>query len=292
MIDFSQDSYWLKNAHIPICLLENIKIQSHTRENLALCDVQIDKGLLKQIIPANSQQVEGIDLAKKIILPCFIDSHTHLDKGHTTERSPNLQGDFETALTTIYDDKQYWYQEELFTRMDFGLKCSYAHGTIAVRTHLDSVGKDAHITWENLAQLQKKWQGKLIIQGVSLVSLDYFLTPEGKNLADKVAKFNGILGGVAYQNPQLEQQLEQIFSLALERNLDLDFHADETGKINSFCLQKIAEIALKYKFEGQIICGHCCNLSKQDNQQVQKTIDLVKQAKIGIISLPLCNLFL
>ena len=91
-INFLPDSYWLKNAHLPSCLLENATIDSSTRENLALCDLQIDNGVLKQIIPANSQENQGIDLQKKIILPCLIDLHTHLDKGHTTERSPNLQG--------------------------------------------------------------------------------------------------------------------------------------------------------------------------------------------------------
>ncbi|MDY7023343.1 MAG: amidohydrolase family protein, partial [Cyanobacteriota bacterium] len=46
------------------------------------------------------------------------------------------------------------------------------------------------------------------------------------------------------------------------------------------------------EFYGQIVCGHCCSLATQSPKQVQETIALVKQAGIGIISLPMCNLYL
>ncbi|MGB3496151.1 MAG: amidohydrolase family protein, partial [Elainellaceae cyanobacterium] len=38
--------------------------------------------------------------------------------------------------------------------------------------------------------------------------------------------------------------------------------------------------------------GHCCSLAVQPPEEVQATIDVVKEAGIGIVSLPLCNLYL
>ena len=81
-------------------------------------------------------------------------------------------------------------------------------------------------------------------------------------------------------------------NLATARNLDLDFHADENGDPNSICLQKIAETAIRQKFAGKITCGHCCSLAVQSAEVVKKTINLVQQANIGIVSLPMCNLYL
>lgn len=288
---FNQNSYRLKNAHLPSCLIDNESLKPQTRENLCLCDLEIENGNIKQILPAESLS-QGIDLQKKIILPCFLDVHTHLDKGHVCERSPNLTGDFATAINTIQHDTQFWHEEDLFLRMEFGLKCAYTHGTIALRTHLDSGGKEADISWRIWRELKEKWQDKLTLQAVSLVSLDYWLTEGGINLADKVAELGGILGGVAYTNPQLDLQLERVFQLAIERNLDLDFHADENDEIDSICLEKIAKTAIKFNFQGQIICGHCCSLAVQPIEQVKSTIELVKQANIAIVSLPMCNLYL
>lgn len=283
--------YWLKNAHIPTCLIVEEGFLPHTRENLSLCDIQIQEGKVTQIIPSSPDTI-GIDLHKGILLPCFVDIHTHLDKGHIFDRTPNLQGDFDSALKSVKEDSIYWNEEDLYKRMNFGLQCSYAHGTIALRTHLDCHDTQADITLRVWQQLREEWKDKITLQGVSLVSLDYFLTEAGVKLADKIAEIGGVLGGVAYMNPDIDRQLENIFKLAIERNLDLDFHADENGDMYSVCLQKIAKTALKTNFTNNILCGHCCSLSVQPQEVVHKTINLVREANINIVSLPMCNLYL
>lgn len=287
----NNDTFWLKNAHIPISLIVNQNFSPQTRENLCLCDLKIEQGIIAQIIPA-SEQNSGIDLQKGIVLPCFLDLHTHLDKGHIWERSPNLNGTFDHAITSVDQDNINWNFEDLYPRMEFGLKCSYAHGTNAIRTHLDCFGEQAKISLNVWQDLRTKWQDKIELQAVSLVTLDYFQTPEGVVLADQIAEVGGILGGVAYMNPEINSQLDTIFTLAQERGLDLDFHADENGDRHSICLQKISETAIKHRFRGKIICGHCCSLSVQNQAAIIRTIEIVKDAGIAIVSLPMCNLYL
>lgn len=292
MINHSR--YWLKNAHIPNCLLTTPPTHT-TREGLSLVDLEVVEGTINQIIPGSeaTSDLPVIDLAKKIILPCFIDCHTHLDKGHIWERSPNLEGTFDNALTTVKKDAQpYWDAEELYRRMEFGLKCAYAHGTKAIRTHLDSFGEQGKVTLEVFKSLRDKWQDKITLQAVCLVTLDYFFLPEGIALADQIAEAGGILGGVAYINPELDAQLDQVFLLAKQRGLDLDFHADENGEIDSICLQKIAEAALRHNFQGKILCGHCCSLAVQPEATAKQIISVVKEAGIAVVSLPMCNLYL
>ncbi|MDJ0686954.1 MAG: cytosine deaminase [Xenococcaceae cyanobacterium MO_188.B32] len=288
-------SYWLTNAHVPICSLAPNSFSSQTPEELCLVNIKIEQGTIGQILP-NSVSLDddiAINLQKSIVLPCFIDVHTHLDKGHIWQRSPNCDGTFATALATAIDDGQkYWQPEDLYPRMEFGLKCSYAHGTKAIRTHLDCFDRQADISLEVWQTLRSQWINKITLQAVSLVSLDYYQTDAGVALADKIADIGGILGGVAYMNPELDAQLDTVFKLATARNLELDFHADENGDPNSICLQKIAETAIRHQFTGKITCGHCCSLAVQSAEVVKQTIDLVRQAKIAIVSLPMCNLYL
>lgn len=291
---FSQNNYWLKNIHLPSYFLKDSYVTSKP-ENLALIDLEIENGKIKQIIPTQQKNSldNSINLNKSIILPCLIDCHTHLDKGHIWQRSPNLDGAFDNALdTAIKDAQKYWQAKDVYRRMEFGIKCSYAHGTIALRTHIDSYGEQAEISLNVFQQLKQKWQDKITLQAVSLVSLDYYQTEAGVALADQIAAIGGILGGVAFMNPELDSQLDTVFTLAKERNLDLDFHADENGDRNSICLQKIAEAAIRNQFTGKIICGHCCSLAVQSEEVVEKAIALVKQANLGVVSLPMCNLYL
>lgn len=291
----SSERYWLKNAHIPVSLLENEGFSPQTSEGLTLVNLEINDGNINRItstIPPEDN-IPVIDLKKKIILPCFIDMHTHLDKGHSWQRCPNHDGTFDSALKMVLEDsRREWRLEDVYRRMEFGVKCSYAHGTAAIRTHIDSFGQQAQISLTALGELQRQWAGKITLQAVSLVSLDYYQTSEGAALADKIAEFGGILGGVAYTNPDLQAQIDITFKLAQERGLNLDFHLDENGDPDSICLAAIARTAIKEQFDGQIICGHCCSLAVQSPEIIQETLNLVKNAGIAIVSLPMCNLYL
>ncbi len=303
MIPTSQN-YWIKNAQVPASLIVGGDF-NQTKEGLCLVDLEIAQGAIAQIVPAGNSaasDTQMIDWRKGQVWPCFVDMHTHLDKGHIWERcalmrpaslTPNPDGTFASALETVKTDREkYWQAEDVYRRLEFGLKCSYAHGTKAIRTHIDSFGEQAAISLSVFKALQTEWENRVTLQAVSLVTLDYYQTPEGVALADRIAEIGGILGGVAYMHPDLEAQLDTVFSLAKERGLDLDFHTDETDDPNSICLQKVAEAALRHEFTGQIVCGHCCSLAVQTPEVVAKTLDLVKQARIGIVSLPMCNLYL
>ena len=102
----------------------------------------------------------------------------------------------------------------------------------------------------------------------------------------------GILGGVSFPNPELDRQLDRLFAMAKERNLDLDFHSDESGDPTHRSLRQIGEAAQRHQFDGQVTCGHCCSLAVQSPEEVTRTIDSIKAANIGVVSLPLCNMYL
>lgn len=292
----SVDHYWLKNAHIPACLIEGQAITPQTREELCLVDLEINGDKILQILPAQKRDTgytPTIDLKQRIVFPCFVDLHTHLDKGHIWERSPNPDATFDKALeVSKADAKQYWTTEDVYRRMEFGIECSYAHGTKALRTHIDCAGKQAETSLEVFKILQQEWRDRVTMQAVSLVTLDYFQSDEGVALADKMAEIGGLIGGVAYKHPQLDDQLDTIFTLAKERGLSLDFHADENDDPDSRCLAAIAAAALRHNYIGKVVCGHCCSLALQDPEVVESTLQKVREAQIGIVSLPMCNLFL
>ncbi|NEZ65828.1 cytosine deaminase [Leptolyngbyaceae cyanobacterium CCMR0082] len=302
-----EDHYWLANGRIPVCFLENdtdlkpmpsLQAVPH-QEDLVAVDVEVRGGAIASIRPTGATDFppqpaieRQVDLQQGLIWPGFVDMHTHLDKGHIWPRCPNPNGTFMGALETVRQDHGNWHPDELYQRMEFGLKCSYAHGTQAIRTHLDSFGPLGKTNFTVFDQLRRQWSDRLTLQAVCLVSLDYFLTPDGEPLAQLVANFGGILGGVAYMNKDIIAQLDQVFTLAKRYGLNLDFHTDESLDPEDITLRYVAEAALRHDFQGSITCGHCCSLSVQSPEVVEKTLSLVKAANIGIVSLPMCNLYL
>ena len=302
--------YWLINVRIPNCFIDS-EIRSPDldgslpatlqRDRLFACHLEIRNGQIVSILPSlqisqiPTESVTIIDGKHGMVVPCFADLHTHLDKGHIWERNPNLDGTFQGALKGIYRDcteQRNWNYEDLYRRMEFGLKCSYAHGTRAIRTHLDCPPHQVETTFKVFKELREKWQDKITLQAVSLVQLSFFETKEGDLFADAIADVGGIIGGIAHSVPELDRYLDRILGLATERNLSVDFHADENNDPESQALHQIAEAGLRNNFGSQIVCGHCCSLAVQDQKTADETIALVKEANVGIVSLPMCNLYL
>ncbi|MCS6814489.1 MAG: cytosine deaminase [Cyanobacteria bacterium] len=297
------DHYWLRNAHVPAPLLTSSLAELphlHLHDNLCSLDLEIHHGIIHNIVPAqlatesDFPAVPCHDLRGGIVFPCFVDMHTHLDKGHIWPRAANPDGTFASAMAAVQQDSEaHWTAEDVYRRMDFGLRCSYAHGTQAIRTHIDSSGEQAAISFGVVEALQQIWADRLTIQAACLIPMEAFLTPMGEQLADRLAALDGgVLGGLVLMHPELDQQLDRALQLAAERQLDVDFHADETLDPTSNALRHIAKAAIRNQFPGRITCGHCCSLSTQAPQVVEETLQLLQQAAIAIVSLPMCNLYL
>ena len=237
---------------------------------------------------------DAIDLAGRIVLPCFVDCHTHIDKGHIWPRKPNPDGTFMGALNATGADRTArWSAEDVARRMDFSLRSAYAHGTKALRTHLDSVRPQEEISWPVFETMREKWRGRIDLQAVCLLGIEGVRDKAWfERLAKRVAAAKGVLGVVTYMVSDLEELLDQVFAQAITHGLDLDFHADETDDVAAISLKKIAEASLWSGFEGNILVGHCCSLARQPDLEVLDTLDKVAKARLAVVSLPMCNLYL
>jgi cytosine/creatinine deaminase len=272
----------LRNATVPACLIGG-----------AGDLVRVDLALAGETLAAPATGMAEVDLKGALVLPAFVDMHTHLDKGQIWGRSPNPDGSFMGALGAAGADRErYWSAGDVRRRMDFSLRGAFAHGTRAIRTHLDSISPQDAISWPLFAEIRDEWAGRIDLQAASLAGCDVVLDPAFEVLADRVAAHNGTLGLFTFSMPDMPARLRRFFQLAADRGLDADFHADETIDPSVNTLAQIAEAALETGFTGRIVAGHCCSLSTMPEGETFRTLDLVARAGIGIVSLPMCNLYL
>ena len=290
-----QGSGVLKNATVPACLIS--PEAGHGTSDLLALDLEIVSGKLTRIQPAGTLATgeAGGDLDGGMVLPTLVDLHTHIDKGHIWGRKPNPDGTFMGALNAVGEDREAnWTAADVRARMEFALKSAFAHGTSAIRTHLDSVPPQDAISWPVFEEIRQEWTGRIDLQAVCLFGIDRLLTDQDylEPIADRVAAAGGVMGTVTYMVPDLDRHLEKVFRVAMERGLDLDFHVDETLDPEAVTLRHIAETAARLGFDGQIVCGHCCSLSVHEDGEVDRTLDLLAEAGIAIVTLPMCNMYL
>jgi cytosine deaminase len=182
--------------------------------------------------------------------------------------------------------------------MDFALRCAYAHGTGAVRTHLDSIGPQTRISWTVFAEMREAWHGRIELQAVSLFPIDLALDdePQFRSIVETTARHGGVLGGITFLGSAPDERtaaaLDRIVAAAKGHGLDLDFHVDESGAPEARTLATIAKTVRMYDFPGKVLCGHCCSLALCDPAELERVVAEVAMARIAVVSLPLCNMYL
>ena len=284
--------YTLTGARVHASLTPGLTAGSDA-DGFLRVDMSVAEGKVASIAPHDPKST-GIALKGRIVLPCFVDCHTHIDKGHIWPRRPNPDGSFVGALdATGADRAARWNADDVARRMDFSLRSAYAHGTKALRTHIDSVAPQEEISWPVFETMREKWRGRIELQGACLLGIEGVRDRKWfARLAKRVAAAKGVLGVVTYMLPDLDELVDHVFATAKEHGLDLDFHADETDDVAAVSLKKIAEAAIWNGFKGKILVGHCCSLARQPDREVLDTLDKVARAGLGVVSLPMCNLYL
>ena len=266
MTDFAglngAESFLLANATVHVALVEGTKLPADAN-GLARVDIRVDGKTIAAISPAGAPDPTVpamVNLDAGMVLPTFVDCHTHLDKGHIWPRRPNADGTFQSALQAVSQDRvANWSAEDVRARMDFSLRCAYAHGTSLIRTHIDSLPPQDEISWPVLREVMSDWSDRISLHGASLFGIDRLDADDRflETIADRVRAASGVLGAVTYMIPRLDEHLDAMMQAAESRGLDLDFHVDETSDPEAKTLARIAQAALRNRFSA----GSCAGIA-------------------------------
>jgi cytosine/creatinine deaminase len=297
----SDGTFALVNARVPVALMATAP-SDNTVGDVFDCEIIVREGRIGSVEAAGAIQADNIvrvDARHGLVLPRFVDAHTHLDKGQIWQRSPNPDGTFMGAKASVAADReQRWSADDVARRMDFALRCAMAHGTGAIRTHLDSIGPQTAITWPVFAEMRAAWKDRIALQAAALFPVELAIDDptQFRSILATVVKYGGLLGGLTYMGEAPTEKLERALDVVLQaadgHGLDLDFHVDESDSPNARSLEQIAQAALRNRFKGRIVAGHCCSLALQSDKDRARVIERVGEAGIAIVSLPMCNMYL
>ena len=293
----------LAGARVPGELLASPVPGAHSdAEGAMRLDVLIDQGRIAGLFPAGTAPDTGarVDLEGRHLWPAFIDMHTHLDCGHAIPRV-RPDGTIHGGFSLTAEDWPRWTDADLDLRMEFGIRCAYAHGVSALRSHVDSetLAYSQH-HWRALDRMRSKWAGKVDLQGVTICAMEAWVGPDARALADLTADRGGILGGVTDTLDRgengtydaLAHALDRLFALAKERGLDVDLHVDQTEDLSAFTIPEIAKARLRSGFTGRVVLGHCVNLSLMPAHVIDETLSLAREADLAFVSMPTPMMYL
>ncbi len=227
-----------------------------------------------------------------LVLPPFVEMHTHLDTAFTARSSQNLSGTLLEGIRLWQERKKQLTIEDVIERGTEMLQLLIQHGVLFIRTAVDI--SDPNLTALHAAfQLREKFHDLIEMQIIAFPQDGLMGCPENLVRMEKAIQ----LGADAVSAvPHLERtresgiaSLEFCFHLAKKYGVFVHIFSDEVDDGHSRYLEVIADLTIKEKMIERVTASHAIALSYYSSAYASKVISLVKEAKLTIVSCPLIN---
>lgn len=226
----------------------------------------------------------------KLVVPGFVESHTHLDKSFTAvdEDTPNLQeayGIFTRYLAKIPPEGMV---EDIKARSRRVLDWELAAGASAVKSHVLVCPQWGMGSLQAINELKEEYRDRLDLYNITQWRPEY---DREFRAAAKAGEIDFIAGYPLFTDDPMGN-IDQVFALAEEYGLPLDLHIDERDEPDISCFLSVIEHTMRYHMEGRVTCGHVTALCAVEDEPAHRAICQAVEAGINIITLPSCNMFL
>ncbi|MFX0125708.1 MAG: amidohydrolase family protein [Candidatus Hodarchaeota archaeon] len=276
----------------------NLSIENAFTREGKLVNILIEYGVIRDITNKKLKSAEHIiDANGSLVTESLISPHNHWDKaliGDIIE--PNVSGTLWEAIQKTWEVKKNYSMTDIQKRARQVIDEQIKYGATHIRTHvdIDSIGKLKPL--KALLAVKEAYKDIIDLQIVAFPQ-EGILKDEGTEDLLYTAMETGadLIGGMPhneYTTQDSQYHIDILFDIAKQFNVDIDSHTDETDDPNSRTLQYLASSTIKRDYRDRVTVDHICSLAAQNDYYAARIIDLVKTAKINIVTNPGTNMVL
>ena len=269
-------------------------------------DVELSRGVVSGVFPAGHFETldrfdklserglshfdklsdQSLDLEGFLLLPAPAEPHAHLDKALSWDLINPPMGDLGLAISSWRAYSTTMTVEDITERARQAALMLLRQGTTAVRSHVDVLlGDEPMRGIQALVQVREELRDLMDIELVALVPSD---APD--SVVDEAIDLGvDLVGGAPHLAPEPRADLVRLLAIAERRGIGVDLHTDE-GLAGEPTLIEFARIVRDWS--QPVSAGHCVRLGTLDPGALQEVIAEILASDIGIISLPITNLYL
>ena len=258
-----------------------------------LADIGIAAGRIAVIAPSLAAEGETIDVGGRLVSSGLIETHIHLDKSNILGRCRADKGDLDEAIQEVAKAKKSFTPEDVYTRAKRTLERCILNGTTHMRTQLEVDPGIALRGLEGVRPLIKEYGWAIDIEICIFPQEGLLNNPGTEELMIEALKSGGkVIGAAPYTDSSPHGQIDRIFELAREFDIDVDMHLDFAPSADNLDLLYVCEQAEKYKWGGRVTIGHVTKLSAAPPELLQKCAKRLAGAGVALIVLPSTDLYL
>jgi cytosine deaminase len=258
-----------------------------------LVDIGIDAGRIAAIQPQLAAEGEEIDVAGRLVSPGFIETHIHLDKSCILERCRAERGDLDEAIAEVAKAKKAFTPEDVYQRAKRTLEKCIANGTTHMRTQLEVDPVIGLRGLEGVLPLIDEYKWAIDIE-ICIFPQEGLLNNPGTDalIVEALNKGGSLVGAAPYTDTDPHGQIDRIFEIAREFDVDIDMHLDFGPSPDDLDLNYVCTLAESYDRGGRTAIGHVTKLSAAPRETFAAAARRMHDAGVALTVLPSTDLFL
>lgn len=257
-----------------------------------LRDIGIQDGTIAAIEPSLAADGEALDLDGALVSPGLIETHIHLDKSRILDRcspSPNRGRDHMARVAAV---KSEFTVEDVYERAKATLEGCLLHGTTHVRTHVELDPNVGLRSFEALQQLAKDYRWAVELELCVFAQEGWTNVPEvDVNIVDALKQGAKVVGGAPGYDPDHAGQIDRIFELAREFDVDVDIHLDVGPSAEDMDIFHVCDLTEKFGWGGRVAVGHGAKYSLLPTDKLKDLGKRLADTGVAVTVLPATDLF-
>jgi len=256
-------------------------------------DIGIDMGRIVTIQPGLAASGRELDLGGRLVSPGFVETHIHLDKSCILDRCKAEKGDLEEAIGEVAKAKKTFTPEDVYQRAKRTLEKCILNGTTHMRTQLEVDPGIELRGLEGVLAVINEYKWAIDVEICIFPQEGLLNNPGTDELMVEALKRGGkVVGAAPYTDTNPKGQMDRVFEIAREFDIDVDMHLDFGPNPDELDLTYVCELTDKYKYGGRVTIGHVTKLSAARPELFAKAAKRMADAGVALIVLPSTDLYL
>ena len=225
--------------------------------------------------------------------PGFVETHIHLDKSCILDRCKAETGDLDEAIREVAAAKRKFSPEDVHARAKRTLEKCVLNGTTHMRTQLEVDPGIGLRGLEGVLPLIEEYKWAIDIEICIFPQEGLLNNPGTDELMVEALKRGGkVVGAAPYTDTNPHGQIDRIFELAREFDIDIDMHLDFGADPENLDLLYVCELTDRFDYGGRVAIGHVTKLSAASLEAFEKAAKRMADAGVALTVLPSTDLYL
>ena len=196
------------------------------------------------------------------MLPGFVDTHIHLDKACLLGRCGHDHGSVSDAIRAVAAMKRDFTVEDIYARGARVIERAIVHGTTRMRTHVEIDPRIGLRGFEAIKALKRDYAWALDLSICAFPQEGLTNDPGAEELLVAALRDGAdLIGGCPYMDTDPNAQIEMLFDLAQEFDVDVDLHLDFDLDPSWWHLEEVCRQTERRNYQGRVAIGHATKLS-------------------------------